>query len=80
MSKWLSIKDEVITTLIEVLEKQVEQEAIESSVVTLGDKVVQTYKCPICGVYIGFKTTEMNCMNKYCERCGQKVRMGDIDD
>lgn len=65
---------------IKALEKQIEHEAMMSSSATLGNNVIQTYICPMCGAYTGFKTIEMNYgIYKYCECCGQKVRIGDID-
>ena len=76
-----TIGKEEVECCIEALEKQIEQETIESSVVTIGDEVIKTYICPMCSTYAGFKTIEMNGgLYKYCENCGQKVRIGDIDE
>ena len=72
--------------MIETLEKlkeYIESGAYEYSSPTIGKKEVE---CCIKALekqiaYTGFKTIEMNGgIYKYCERCGQKIRIGDIDE
>ena len=61
MSKWLSMKDEVITTLIEALEKDI---AKDIHIYANG-----TEHCPSCDANLtgmGFK---------YCVECGQALNL-----
>lgn len=69
MSKWLSMKDEVITTLIEVLEKQIAKKVI------VRDIGVDTYDCPSCEkVYLG-----CGGVYNYCPNCGQKLDCSEVE-
>lgn len=65
MNEWVSMKDEIIITIVDALEKQ---KAKDIHIYSNGEE-----HCPSCDANLtgmGFK---------YCMECGQKLKEGEIE-
>ena len=56
------------------------KEAIKGGPVGVGNHAVYTYSCPECGRVVSCAVKPLKGFVRYCEFCGQRLRIGDKDD